>query len=79
MSSTTSGILNLRTALFPQIRTRVKNGFKTGKTRDIQFRKQQLLALTYLIKDNMVLFQRALASDLGRSDLETIVYVSRPP
>jgi acyl-CoA reductase-like NAD-dependent aldehyde dehydrogenase len=51
----------------------VKNGFKTGRTRNIQFRKNQLLSLAYLVKDNVALFQRALASDLGRSDTETIV------
>jgi len=55
------------------VRGRVKNAFKTGRTKPIQFRKQQLLSLAYLIKDNVALFQRALASDLGRSDTETIV------
>ncbi|KAH9060605.1 NAD-aldehyde dehydrogenase [Lactarius vividus] len=48
------------------------NGFKTGRTRSIQFRKQQLLALAYLIKDNIPLIQQALASDLRRSDNETL-------
>ncbi|KAH9060602.1 NAD-aldehyde dehydrogenase [Lactarius vividus] len=57
----------------PAVRNHLKNGFKTGRTRPIQFRKQQLLALAYLIKDNIPRFQRALASDLGRSDTETIV------
>ncbi|KAH9048420.1 NAD-aldehyde dehydrogenase [Lactarius hengduanensis] len=57
----------------PAVRSHLKNGFKTGRTRAIQFRKQQLLALAYLIKDNIPRFQRALASDLGRSDTETIV------
>ena len=58
---------------FLQVRDRVKDAFKTGKTRAIQFRKQQLLSLAYLIKDNIALIQRALASDLGRSDTETIM------
>ncbi|KAI9465739.1 NAD-aldehyde dehydrogenase [Lactarius psammicola] len=57
----------------PAVRARLKNAFKTGRTRPVQFRKQQLLALAYLIKDNIPRFQRALASDLGRSDTETIV------
>ncbi|KAH9962980.1 NAD-aldehyde dehydrogenase [Russula dissimulans] len=57
----------------PLIRTSLKNEFKTGRTKSIQFRKQQLLALTYLIKDNVAHFQRALASDLGRPHLETNV------
>ncbi|KAH9042524.1 NAD-aldehyde dehydrogenase [Lactarius pseudohatsudake] len=57
----------------PAVRGRLKDAFKTGRTRPIQFRKQQLLALAYLIKDNIPLFQRALASDLRRSDTETFV------
>jgi aldehyde dehydrogenase (NAD+) len=55
------------------VRGRVKDAFKTGRTKDIQFRKQQLLSLAHLIKDNIALFQRALASDLGRPDTETII------
>ena len=65
--------LNPTPSSFLQVRGRVKDVFKTGKTRAIQFRKQQLLSLAYLIKDNITLFQRALASDLGRSDTETIM------
>ncbi|KAI9441264.1 NAD-dependent aldehyde dehydrogenase [Lactarius indigo] len=57
----------------PAVRSRLKNAFKAGRTRPIQFRKQQLLALAYLIKDNIPHLQRALASDLGRSDTETFV------
>ncbi|KAN0131957.1 Aldehyde/histidinol dehydrogenase [Lactarius tabidus] len=70
MSLTT---LNRIPSSFPQVRGRVKDAFKTGRTKDIQFRKQQLLSLVHLIKDNIALFQRALASDLGRSDTETII------
>jgi aldehyde dehydrogenase (NAD+) len=70
MSLTT---LNRIPSSFPQVRGRVKDAFKTGRTKDIQFRKQQLLSLVHLIKDNIALFQRALASDLGRSDTETIM------
>jgi hypothetical protein len=60
-------------SLLLQICARLKNAFKTGRTKPVQFRKQQLLALAYLLKDNTALLQRALASDLGRSDTETIV------
>ena len=59
--------------LLLQIRDRLKNAFRTGRTKPVQFRKQQLLALAYLVKDNTPLLQKALASDLGRSDTETIV------
>jgi hypothetical protein len=59
--------------LLLQIRDCLKNAFKTGRTKPVQFRKQQLLSLAYLVKDNTALLQQALASDLGRSDTETIV------
>jgi aldehyde dehydrogenase (NAD+) len=58
----------------PQIRDTLKNAFRTGRTKSIQFRKQQLLGLAYLIKDNLARFEQALASDLGRSSAESIVY-----
>ncbi|KAI9465741.1 NAD-aldehyde dehydrogenase [Lactarius psammicola] len=57
----------------PAVRAHLKNAFKTGRTRPVQFRKQQLLALAYLIKDNIPRFLQALASDLGRSDTETFI------
>ncbi|KAI9509301.1 NAD-aldehyde dehydrogenase [Russula earlei] len=57
----------------PVIRATLKNAFKTGRTKSIQFRRQQLLSLAYLIKDNFHLFQQALASDLGRSHHETTI------
>ncbi|KAI0261624.1 NAD-aldehyde dehydrogenase [Gloeopeniophorella convolvens] len=57
----------------PKIRDGLKRAFRTGKTKPIQFRKQQLLALAYLVKDNVALFQEALAADLGRSDTESSV------
>lgn len=73
MSLTTLGILDATILSFLQVRGRVKDAFKTGRTKPIQFRKQQLLSLAYLIKDNIALFQRALASDLGRPETETIM------
>ncbi|KAN0116179.1 Aldehyde/histidinol dehydrogenase [Russula decolorans] len=57
----------------PNIRAGLKNAFRTGRTKSIQFRKQQLLSLAYLVKDNLVHFHKALASDLGRCDMESIV------
>lgn len=56
-----------------QVYAGLKNAFRTGRTKSIQFRRQQLLSLAYLVKDNIALFQKALASDLGRSDIESIV------
>ncbi|KAH9996726.1 NAD-aldehyde dehydrogenase [Russula compacta] len=57
----------------PVVYASLKNAFRTGRTKSIQFRRQQLLSLAYLVKDNIALFQKALASDLGRSDIESIV------
>lgn len=45
--------------------------FKTGKTKDIAFRKKQLSGLAYLVKDNQKRFEDALAEDLGRPALES--------
>ncbi|KAI0301623.1 NAD-aldehyde dehydrogenase [Multifurca ochricompacta] len=59
--------------VIPDVRFRLKNAFKKGRTKHVQFRKQQLLSLAYLVKDNMTLFQMALASDLGRSNAETTI------
>ncbi|EJD42590.1 NAD-dependent aldehyde dehydrogenase [Auricularia subglabra TFB-10046 SS5] len=50
----------------PQIRARLRAGFATGKTKDVAFRKEQLLQLAYMIQDNRDRFLDALASDLGR-------------
>lgn len=58
----------------PVIREAMRKGFQTGKTKSIAYRKQQLLALAYMIKDNEKSFGDALASDLGRPDLENSFY-----
>ncbi|THH14250.1 hypothetical protein EW146_g6054 [Bondarzewia mesenterica] len=57
----------------PLIRSELQKAFRSGKTRPIAYRKQQLLALAYLVKDNIKLFQEALAADLGRHFVETSV------
>jgi hypothetical protein len=56
---------------WPQIRNELKAGFRAGKLRSIAFRKDQLLGLAYLIKDNEKMWQEALHADLGRPALET--------
>ncbi|EIM88943.1 NAD-aldehyde dehydrogenase [Stereum hirsutum FP-91666 SS1] len=55
----------------PLIREELKQSFKTGKTKSIAFRKEQLLALAYLVRDNATLFEEALEKDLGRPRIET--------
>lgn len=50
-----------------QIRASLEAGFKSGKARDIKYRKHQLLQLAYLLKDNKDRFNEAAKHDLGRS------------
>ncbi|TFK48922.1 NAD-dependent aldehyde dehydrogenase [Heliocybe sulcata] len=45
-------------------------GFRSGKTKSIAYRKQQLVNLGYLVKDNAERFQEAFKADLGRPVLE---------
>jgi aldehyde dehydrogenase (NAD+) len=45
--------------------------FKTGKSKSISFRKEQLLLLAHGIKDNAEALQKALVSDLGRPVMES--------
>ncbi|KDQ10042.1 hypothetical protein BOTBODRAFT_504647 [Botryobasidium botryosum FD-172 SS1] len=56
----------------PKIRDALRQGFKTGKTRSIAYRKEQLLHLGYMFQDNAERFIQTLASDLGRPAQESI-------
>ena len=63
-----------RTYVVPKVREDLGRVFATGKTRDIAWRKEQILGLVYMLKDNIGLFNAALAKDLGRAPLETHMY-----
>ncbi|CAL1704113.1 unnamed protein product [Somion occarium] len=54
----------------PEIRDALLKGFDSGKTKPIKHRKEQLLQLAYLLKDNYQRFLDALTKDLGRPALE---------
>ena len=54
-----------------QIHAELKNTFRSGKTKDIAFRKQQLAQLAWMIKDNQERFSDAMKADLGRPPLES--------
>ncbi|VDB82750.1 unnamed protein product [Peniophora sp. CBMAI 1063] len=54
-----------------QIRSDLETNFRTGKTRDIEFRRDQLLGLAYLVQENRVAIHEALRKDLGRSEHES--------
>ena len=58
-----------------QIHASLQSSFKSGKARDIKYRKHQLLQLAYLVKDNKDRFNEAAKHDLGRSYSENEVYV----
>ena len=54
----------------PTIVARVRKTFATGRTRDVEWRKQQLRALERLVVDNEAAIADALHQDLGRNPFE---------
>ncbi|MET4427543.1 MULTISPECIES: aldehyde dehydrogenase family protein [unclassified Mycolicibacterium] len=54
----------------PGVVARVRKTFATGRTRDIEWRKQQLRALERLVTENESAIADALAQDLGRKPFE---------
>ncbi|THH00936.1 hypothetical protein EW026_g1673 [Hermanssonia centrifuga] len=55
----------------PKIHEDLRKGFRSGKTKSIAYRKEQLAGLAYMIKDNTERFQDALKADLGRPPIES--------
>jgi aldehyde dehydrogenase (NAD+) len=64
--------------LLHQIRSQLVAGFRSGKLKDIAYRKEQIVQLGYLLRDNSKRFEEALAADLGRPALESGLYVAIP-
>ncbi|KDQ58413.1 hypothetical protein JAAARDRAFT_128720, partial [Jaapia argillacea MUCL 33604] len=54
-----------------QIHSDLRKGFLSGKLKSMTYRKQQILNLAYLLKDNIERFQKAFEADLGRAALES--------
>jgi aldehyde dehydrogenase (NAD+) len=52
---------------------RLRKTFATGRTRDIEWRKRQLLALQALMEENENAIAKALAEDLDRSATEAFI------
>ncbi|KAG8862640.1 hypothetical protein FRB96_001199 [Tulasnella sp. 330] len=52
------------------IRDTLRATFRSGITLDITYRKEQLIQLAYLLKDNEARFNTAFKADLGRPELE---------
>ncbi|RDV26853.1 aldehyde dehydrogenase family protein [Alteromonas aestuariivivens] len=55
---------------FSELVSALKNSFSTGKTRPLDWRRAQLLALKRLVEDNQQEIQGALQADLGKSESE---------
>ena len=55
-----------------QIRAHLRESFRAGKAKSVAYRKEQLLQLAYLFKDNIELFKISLKKDIGRPAFETI-------
>jgi aldehyde dehydrogenase (NAD+) len=55
----------------PSVVARVRKTFATGRTRNVEWRKQQLRALERMITENEPAIAEALAQDLGRKPFES--------
>ena len=55
----------------PETVARLRRTFATGRTRDVEWRKQQLLALEKMMVENEATIADALASDLDRTPFES--------
>ncbi|CAO1624338.1 unnamed protein product [Parajaminaea phylloscopi] len=55
-----------------QINADLRAAFLTGKTKSIEYRRNQLKQLAFLLQDNTDAFADAIAKDLGRSKFETV-------
>lgn len=56
----------------PAINKELRAAFLTGKTRDLEYRKNQLKQIAFLLTDNTDAWCEALEKDLGRSKFETM-------
>ncbi|KAI0819376.1 NAD-aldehyde dehydrogenase [Trametes gibbosa] len=62
----------------PKIHERARLAYYSGKTKSIAFRKEQLVQVGYLLKDNEQRFIDALKHDLGRPSQETVFFDFSP-
>ena len=54
-----------------QVRDELVETFASGKTLSLEYRKQQLAQLGYMLQENDKAFEDAIFADLGRSPFET--------
>jgi aldehyde dehydrogenase (NAD+) len=67
---TTESVATMSKPDIPAIVGRLRKTFATGRTRSIDWRKQQLQALARLVEDNEPAIAAALEADLGRKPFE---------
>ena len=53
----------------------LREGFKTGKTKSIAYRKEQLAQMAWMMRDHKDRWYAALKADLGRHTMEADLYV----
>ncbi|KAI0325253.1 NAD-aldehyde dehydrogenase [Cubamyces sp. BRFM 1775] len=58
----------------PRIHQRVRNVYRSGKLKSIEYRREQIAQVGYLLKDNEQRFIDAMLTDLGRPAQETIFF-----
>jgi aldehyde dehydrogenase (NAD+) len=69
----TSAVSNAAPADIAATVARLRQTFATGRTRDIEWRRQQLLQLQKMIEENDAALTAALAEDLDRSPFEAFI------
>ncbi|OBZ67696.1 Aldehyde dehydrogenase family 3 member H1 [Grifola frondosa] len=55
----------------PRIHDELRRGFRSGKTKSIAYRKEQIAQVGYMLMDHEVRWKEAFRVDLGRPALET--------
>ncbi|OCH91266.1 aldehyde dehydrogenase [Obba rivulosa] len=61
-----------------EIHARLSKAFRSGKTRPLAYRRQQLLQLARMIQENLPAIEEALLADLGKPKFETSVTDAGP-
>lgn len=67
---TTESVAPVATTDIPAVVAGLRKTYATGRTRDLQWRKRQLLALAQAMEENETAIAKALEADLGRKPFE---------
>ncbi|MDX1877686.1 aldehyde dehydrogenase family protein [Mycolicibacterium sp. 141076] len=67
---TTESVAPVATTDIPAVVAGLRKTYATGRTRDLQWRKRQLLALARAMEENETAIAKALEADLGRKPFE---------